>query len=87
MTPADDLAVISTTLGQMVGETTGDVKSVLSYFAFSHLPAHLQPTSAMFARVAVAVVASAPPSRETLKALDHLLAAKDAAVRARLVLS
>jgi hypothetical protein len=84
VSPVDDLAVLSTTLGQMVLEATGEYQMALGCFAFLHLPPHLQPVSAMFARVAVEV-ASGPHNREALKALDRLIEAKDAAVRARAV--
>jgi len=83
---ADDLVSLSTTLGQLVQESTGDYRMALGCFAFSHLPPHLQPTSAMFARVAVQV-AIGPKNREALKSLDLLIAAKDAAVRALAVRS
>lgn len=56
----------------------------LRHFSYEHLPAHLQAVSKPFALLARKVLARNPGSRETQKSLDHLLAAKDAAVRAAL---
>lgn len=57
------------------------VEHVLKFFAYRHLPAHLQDVSAPFATLAEQV-ASASSSQETTVALRKLLEAKDAAVRA-----
>jgi hypothetical protein len=61
-----------------------DTADVLRYFAYEHLPPHLQDVSAPFALVARDIVAKLPPCRERTKALDRLLEAKDCAVRAKL---
>jgi hypothetical protein len=54
------------------------------FFKWEHLPPHLQDRSKPFAHVADLVISTTPANRERLKALDLLLAAKDAAVRAAL---
>lgn len=56
---------------------------ILKYFAYGHLPGHLQPVSRPFARLAKFVM-SLPRNPERTVALRKLLEAKDAAVRARL---
>lgn len=62
----------------------GSSKDVLQHFRWQHLPEHLAGVSRPFGELAQAIVSSLPPGRERTKALDHLLYAKDAAVRARL---
>lgn len=57
---------------------------ILRYFAFAHLPEHLQAVSAPFADLAHRLVESLPPGPETSVALRKLLESKDAAVRAAL---
>lgn len=59
-----------------------DAQQVLCFFSWQHLPPHLQEVSRLFAELAEKV-ATLPPHRERTKALDLLLAAKDAAVRTR----
>ena len=54
----------------------------LQFFAYEHLPQHLQMVSAPFGELARGLAESIPHNRELEKALDLLLAAKDAAVRA-----
>jgi len=61
-----------------------DTEPILQFFAWSHLPAHLQEVSQHFADVAAWVVAVLPRNPERTVALRKLLEAKDAAVRARL---
>ena len=60
------------------------VASLLNFFAFAHLPEHLQEISRPFGELADAVAARAPKSPETTVALRKLLEAKDCAVRAAL---
>jgi hypothetical protein len=60
------------------------IKHVLQFFAYSHLPAHLQEVSRPFSDLA-AVIALRSHNPETTVALRKLLEAKDAAVRAELV--
>ena len=60
-------------------ETT---EHILQFFAFAHLPPHLQAVSRPFGELAAHIVATLPANPERTKALDALLVAKDAAVRA-----
>lgn len=53
------------------------------FFAYQHLPPHLQEVSKPFAELA-ATVLTLPRNPERTVALRKLLEAKDAAVRARL---
>lgn len=57
---------------------------MLQFFAYEHLPAHLQEVSGMFGRLALSVVEALPRNPERTVALRKLLEAKDCAVRARL---
>jgi hypothetical protein len=63
--------------------TPNRIEFVLRFFRYGHLPARLQAVSRPFALLAESV-AGGPLNRETLKSLDFLLLAKDAAVRAML---
>lgn len=56
---------------------------LLRYFAYEHLPAHLQDISRPFGELAEAIVRDFPvhDSAESEVALRKLLEAKDAAVR------
>jgi len=55
---------------------------ILQFFAYKHLPPHLQGVSAMFGEVAYKIVEALPRNPERTVALRKLLEAKDAAVRA-----
>lgn len=55
---------------------------IYQFFAFAHLPAHLQEVSRPFAELATFIV-SLPRNAERTVALRKLLESKDAAVRAR----
>ena len=57
---------------------------VMQFFAYEHLPAHLQEVSSAFARLAEQIVVLLPRNPERTVALRFLLLAKDAAVRARI---
>lgn len=57
---------------------------MLKWFAYEHLPAHLQEVSRPFALLAGNIVLLCDPGPERTIALRKLLEAKDAAVRARL---
>lgn len=60
-----------------------DVKEpILQFFAYQHLPAHLQAASKQFHDLAYAIVDNTPRNPERTVALRKLLEAKDAAVRA-----
>lgn len=56
---------------------------LMQFFAFEHLPAHLQEVSKPFAALAAAVM-ELPRNPERTVALRKLLEAKDCAVRAAL---
>jgi hypothetical protein len=57
---------------------------MLKWFAFGHLPQHLQDVSKPFSELASTVVAECESGPERTVALRKLLEAKDAAVRAKL---
>lgn len=59
-------------------------EAIMQFFAYTHLPAHLQEVSKVFADAADVVVTVLPRNPERTVALRKLLEAKDAAVRARL---
>ena len=59
------------------------VEHLLQFFAYDHLPQHLQDVSQPFAALA-ARIAGQSSNPETTVALRKLLEAKDAAVRASL---
>lgn len=58
-------------------------KALLQFFAYGHLPPHLQAISQPFFDLA-STVANGPQNAETTTALRKLLEAKDCAVRAGL---
>lgn len=55
---------------------------IMQFFAYAHLPAHLQAVSKPFGELAEKIVADIPRNPERTAALRKLLEAKDAAVRA-----
>lgn len=57
---------------------------ILQFFAYAHLPEHLQEISQPFGILAKSIVDQLPRNPERTVALRKLLEAKDAAVRARL---
>ncbi len=57
---------------------------LMQFFTYKHLPAHLQEVSAPFGQLAELIVKTLPENSERDKALDLLLASKDAAVRSKL---
>lgn len=59
-----------------------DREHILQFFAFAHLPQHLQDVSRPFGELAEQIVATLPRNPERTVALRKLLEAKDAAVRA-----
>lgn len=58
---------------------------MLQFFAWAHLPAHLQEVSRPFGEMAEWMVRMLPMNAERTVALRKLLEAKDCAVRARLM--
>lgn len=57
---------------------------IFQFFAYSHLPPHLQEVSKVFHDVAKWILQTLPYNAERSVALRKLLEAKDAAVRAKL---
>ena len=58
--------------------------AILRYFAWQHLPVHLQAVSKPLASLAADMAATLPPGPEVTAGLRKLLEAKDAFVRAAL---
>ena len=61
---------------------TEQTEHIMQFFAYGHLPQHLQEISAPFNTVAYNIVATLPRNPERTVALRKLLESKDAAVRA-----
>jgi hypothetical protein len=57
---------------------------MMQFFAYAHLPAHLQDISKPFGDLAQHIVDTLPSNPERTVALRKLLEAKDCAVRAKL---
>ena len=57
---------------------------IMQFFAYAHLPQHLQEVSRPFGEMAERIVSTLPRNPERTVALRKLLEAKDAAVRALL---
>ena len=55
---------------------------IMQFFAYSHLPAHLQAISKPFGDIAELILETLPRNPERTVALRKLLEAKDCAVRA-----
>ena len=58
---------------------------MLKFFAYEHLPSHLQGVSLPFCELAQEVVRNLPSGPEKTMCMRKLLEAKDCAVRAALV--
>ncbi len=58
------------------------VASVLQFFEHAHLPPHLAAVSKPFCDLAQELATTLPQNSQLTIALNHLLTAKDAAVRA-----
>lgn len=58
--------------------------SLLQFFAFEHLPPHLQEVSKPLGELARSMAESLPENAETTAGLRKLLEAKDCFVRAKL---
>lgn len=63
-------------------QSTPPTEHILQFFAYAHLPAHLQAISKPFHDLAHAMVNDIPRNPERTVALRKVLEAKDAAVRA-----
>ena len=61
-----------------------DREHIMQFFAYEHLPPHLQVVSKPFGELARSMVEGLPRNPERTVALRKLLEAKDAAVRALL---
>lgn len=61
-----------------------DSEPLLQFFAYGHLPPHLQEHSKPFGDLAQKLIETLPRNPERTTALRKLLEAKDCAVRARL---
>ncbi len=59
-----------------------ETENLLQFFAWTHLPAHLQGVSRPFGLLAEEIANSLPNNTERTTALRKLLEAKDCAVRA-----
>jgi hypothetical protein len=57
---------------------------IMQFFAWEHLPLHLQEVSKPFGELANAIADTLPRNAERTVALRKLLESKDAAVRAKL---
>lgn len=60
------------------------MEPIMQFFAYEHLPAHLQEASKPFGELAKAIIETLPRNPERTVALRKLLESKDAAVRAKL---
>lgn len=63
-------------------DTPADTDHVMQFFAFEHLPPALKEISRPFGQMAASMTKTLPRNPERTKALNKLLEAKDAAVRA-----
>lgn len=61
-----------------------DKEHIEQFFAYTHLPEHLQAVSKPFGELAAKIIDTLPRNPERTVALRKLLEAKDAAVRALL---
>jgi len=59
-----------------------ETEHIMQFFAYEHLPAHLQVVSKPFGDMEAWIVETIPRNPERTVALRKLLEAKDAAVRA-----
>lgn len=62
-------------------------ESLMQFFTYAHLPAHLQEVSKPFCDLAQNIVDTLPRNPERTVALRKLLESKDCAVRAKLFVS
>lgn len=63
---------------------SGGPEPIMQFFAWDHLPPHLQEVSKHFMGIANMIVGTLPRNPERTVALRKLLEAKDAAVRAKI---
>ena len=67
-----------------VAEKSGRASDVFRFFAYSHLPEHLQAVSRPIGMLAEEMILALPDSAERTAGLRKLLEAKDCFVRAKL---
>ncbi len=66
------------------GDPMKEPSEILKYFVYKHLPSQLASVSRVFAEIAWQMEVELTPGRQKQMALEHLLMAKDAAVRSAL---
>jgi hypothetical protein len=66
------------------GQSTYVPSPIMQFFAFAHLPPHLQDVSRPFGEMAQKIIDTIPRNPERTVALRKLLESKDAAVRAKI---
>lgn len=69
---------------ETAAERVRDKEHIEQFFAYGHLPPHLQAVSKPFGELAANIIDTLPRNPERTVALRKLLEAKDAAVRALL---
>lgn len=62
--------------------STPEIRTVMQFFEFSHLPVNLQYISSPFYDLAQSIHETLPNNEQKIMALHKLLEAKDCAVRA-----
>lgn len=79
-----DVGDVASVLQQAEAVAPGQISNdhIMQFFAYDHLPRHLQEVSMPFAELANVIVARSPKNPERTVALRKLLESKDAAVRA-----
>lgn len=82
MEPRDETPSSKATTQPLPGMPPAPVEHIAQFFAYAHLPAHLQAVSRPFGELAEQIIATLPRNPERTVALRKLLEAKDAAVRA-----
>lgn len=82
MTEQEHIATAAASLGDRHAGFQPQREHIEQFFAWAHLPPHLQAVSKPFADMAEKIVTNLPRNPERTVALRKLLEAKDAAVRA-----
>ena len=70
--------------GEFARVTAPPQDPIMQFFAYAHLPPHLQAVSKPFGEMAERIVSTLPRNPERTVALRKLLESKDAAVRSLL---
>lgn len=82
MTEQEHIATAAASLGDRHAGQQPQREHIEQFFAWEHLPPHLQVISKPFSDMAEKIVTNLPRNPERTVALRKLLEAKDAAVRA-----